>query len=312
MDLNSRIQAVRGFNRFYTRQIGVLQQGLLGSPFSLAEGRVLYELAHRDAPTATDLATDLDLDAGYLSRMLRGFTRRGLIARTPSAADGRRSHVTLTARGRQAADRLDRGSQQAVGTMLRRLPAADQRQLVAAAGTIESLLGPRAPQPAPYILRPPQPGDMGWVVGRHGALYAEEYGYDRRFEGLVASIVGAFVERFDPDRERCWIAEKDGENVGSVFLVRKSAQVAKLRLLIVEPSARGLGIGSRLVAECVRFARQAGYRTITLWTHGHLRAARHLYREAGFRLVRKQPAHSFGLDLVDEIWELKIGDRAIG
>jgi len=306
MDFNERVHAVRGFNRFYTTRIGVLQQGLLGTPFSLAESRILYELAHRDRPTASEVGKALALDAGYLSRLLQRLARRGLVARHQSATDGRQSHLALTARGRTAAAALDRGSQQAIGAMLRPLSTGDQVRLVAAMRKVEALLGDRAPDRVPYILRLPQPGDMGWVVQRHGAIYAEEYGYDQRFEGLVAAVVGMFVERFDPARERCWIAEKDGETVGSVFLVRKSEHVAKLRLLIVDPSARGLGIGARLVAECVRFARQCGYRKITLWTHSQLLAARHLYREAGFRLVRKQPAHSFGLKLVDETWELRL------
>ena len=306
MDFDDRVRAVRSFNRFYTKRIGLLQQGMVGSPFSLAEGRVLYELAHRDRPTASDLGKALDLDAGYLSRLLRGFGRRGLVAASASATDRRQRHLQLTANGRRASDRLDDGSQKAVGTLLRRLTAADQRRLVSAVQTIERLLGDVEPDRVPYILRPPEPGDMGWVVQRHGSLYAEEYGYDRHFEALVASIVGTFVETFDPARERCWIAEREGETAGSVFLVRKSEQVAKLRLLIVDPAARGLGIGGRLVAECVKFARQAGYRKITLWTHSQLVAARHLYREAGFQLVHKQPVHSFGLDLVDETWDLHL------
>ena len=303
MDFKSRVRAVHEFNRFYTNRLGLLQQGLVGSPFSLAESRVLYELGHRDPPTASDLVKTLDLDAGYLSRILRGFGRRGLVTRRRSAADARQSHLVLTPRGRQASAALDLRSQDVVGAMLRPLSAGDQRRLVAAVRTVETLLEGRPPGGVPYILRPPEPGDMGWVVERHGALYAEEYGYDRHFEGLVAAIVGTFVDRFDPARERCWIAERAGENVGSVFLVRKSEKVAKLRLLIVEPSARGLGIGRRLVAECVKFARQAGYRRITLWTHSQLHAARRLYKEAAFRLVRKQPVRSFGLDLVDETWE---------
>ena len=306
MDFDERVRAVRSFNRFYTKRLGLLQQGMVGSPFSLAEGRVLYELAHREKPTASDLGKALDLDAGYLSRLLRGFGRRGLVAASASATDRRQRHLQLTASGRRASDKLDEGSQKTVGALIGRLTAADQRRLVGAVQTIETLLDEAAPARVPYILRPPEPGDMGWVVQRHGAIYAEEYGYDRHFEGLVASIVGAFVEHFDPARERCWIAERDGTNVGSVFLVKKSAQVAKLRLLIVEPAARGLGIGGRLVAECVRFARQAGYRKITLWTHSQLLAARHLYREAHFKLVHKQPVESFGLKLVDETWELDL------
>ena len=306
MKFDERVRAVRSFNRFYTKRLGLLQQGMVGSPFTLAEGRVLYELAHREKPTASDLGKALDLDAGYLSRLLRGFGRRGLVAASASVADRRQRHLQLTASGRRASDKLDEGSQKTVGALIGRLTAADQRRLVGAVQSIETLLDDAAPARVPYILRPPEPGDMGWVVQRHGAIYAEEYGYDRHFEGLVASIVGAFVEHFDPARERCWIAERDGTNAGSVFLVKKSAQVAKLRLLIVEPAARGLGIGGRLVAECVRFARQAGYRKITLWTHSQLHAARHLYREAHFKLVHKQPVDSFGLKLVDETWELDL------
>src|SRR5262245_26292358 len=306
MDFEARVRAVRGFNRFYTKRIGLLQQGMVGSPFSLAEGRVLYELAQRDRPTAADLGKALDLDAGYLSRLLRGFTRQGLVGASTSTTDRRQRHLQLTARGRRAADNLDDGSQRTVGALLGKLSTGDQRRLVGAARTIETLLGDAAPAKVPYILRPPQAGDMGWVVQRHGAIYAEEYGYDWRFEGLVAEIVGAFVEHFDAARERCWIAEREGENAGSVFLVKKSAQVAKLRLLIVEPSARGLGIGGRLIAECVRFARQAGYRRITLWTHSQLHAARHLYLQAGFRLVHKQRGDAFGLKLVDETWDVEL------
>jgi DNA-binding MarR family transcriptional regulator/GNAT superfamily N-acetyltransferase len=301
-----RVRAVRGFNRFYTKRIGLLRQGMVGSPFSLAEGRVLYELAHRDTPTASDLGKALDLDAGYLSRMLRGFARQGLVAANASTTDRRQRHLQLTARGRRAAEGLDEGSQKTVGALLDKLSSSDQRRLVSAVRTVETLLGDAAPGKVPYILRPPQAGDMGWVVQRHGAIYAEEYGYDWRFEGLVAEIVAAFVDHFDPARERCWIAERDGENAGSVLLVKKSAQVAKLRLLIVEPSARGLGIGGRLIAECVRFARQAGYRRITLWTHSQLHAARHLYQQAGFRLVHKQRGDAFGLKLVDETWDLEL------
>src|SRR5262245_14741243 len=304
MDFEERVRAVRRFNRFYTNRLGLLQQGLVGSPFSLAESRVLYELAHSDQATATDLARSLDLDAGYLSRLLRGFSRRGLAAAERSASDGRQRHLELTPRGRKAAAKLDEGSQQAIGTLLRQLPDNEQRRLVGAAQTIETVLGDEAAARVPYILRPPEPGDMGWIVRQHGTVYATEYGYDRHFEGLVATIVGTFVEKFDPMRERCWIAERDGETVGSVFLVRKSAQVAKLRLLIVDAAARGLGIGGRLVAECVKFAKQVRYRKITLWTHSQLHAARHLYREAGFRLVHSVPVHSFGLGLVDETWDL--------
>ena len=300
------VDAVRRFNRFYTRRIGVLQEGLLQSPFSLAEARVLYELAHRDGPAAAELGRDLGLDAGYLSRILRGLRRRGLVDRHPSEADGRRSLLGLTRRGRAAFATLDERSRREVGAMLDALPPPGPGRLVEAMGTIERLLG-GAPQPAsPYVLRPPQPGDMGWVVHRHGVLYAQEYGWDERFEALVAEIVARFVKTFDPKRERCWIADADGEALGSVLLVKQSRTVARLRLMLVEPRARGMGIGTRLVGECIRFARQAGYRKVTLWTNSVLLAARHIYEQAGFRLVHEEKHHSFGHDLVGETWDLKL------
>jgi DNA-binding MarR family transcriptional regulator/N-acetylglutamate synthase-like GNAT family acetyltransferase len=308
-DLDERINAVRRFNRFYTHQIGALNEGLYKSPFSLTEVRVLYELAHRENPTATELGKDLGLDAGYLSRMLRTFEKRGFVRRTPSATDGRQSLLSLTTQGRKVFAPLDARSHNEVGTMLSGLSAAEQRRLLDAMRTIERLLGnhPESAEKAPYLLRPHQPGDMGWVVHRHGVLYSQEYGYDERFEALVANIVAHFIERYDSKRERCWIAEKDGEIVGSVFLVMKSKTVAKLRLLLVEPSARGLGIGKRLVGECVRFGRQVGYKKITLWTQSELGAARHLYQEAGFHLTQKKTHSSWSKDnLVAETWEVKL------
>ena len=298
------VAAVRRFNRFYTKQIGLLHEGYIESPFGLTEVRVLYELAHRDHLTAAELGRELGLDPGYLSRILRGFEKRGLIGRTRSKADGRQSHLALTKRGQDAFAPLQARSHEEIGLMLKRLSAADQRRLTEAMATIEDLLGDRRAARAPYLLRPPQPGDMGWVVHCHGALYAKEYGFDEQFEALVAGIVAKFVQRYDPKRERCWIAEKDGEVVGSVFLVRKSTTVAKLRLLAVDSKARGLGIGARLVEECIRFARQAGYRKITLWTQSILVAARRIYAAAGFRLVHKGRHRSFGHDLVEETWEL--------
>jgi DNA-binding MarR family transcriptional regulator/GNAT superfamily N-acetyltransferase len=300
------IDTVRGFNRFYTRQIGLLGEHVFESPFSLSETRVLYELSHRDRPTASELCKDLGLDAGYLSRMLRRFEAKRLIARTSSPTDGRQAHLRLTARGRTTVAPLERRARSEVGSMLGKLSAAERRRVVDAMSTIERALGGPAAAPAPYTLRAHQPGDMGWVVHRHGALYAQEYGYNEAFEALVARITADFLDRFDAKRERCWIAEKDGAIVGSVFLVSKSKTVAKLRLLLVEPSARGLGLGRRLVDECVRFARQAGYRRLTLWTHSQLTAARRLYQEAGFTLVHHEAVHSFGQDLVDEVWELAL------
>jgi DNA-binding MarR family transcriptional regulator/N-acetylglutamate synthase-like GNAT family acetyltransferase len=301
-----RVEAVRRFNRFYTRQIGVLQEGLLKSPFSLTAVRVLYELAHREKPTATELGKDLELDAGYLSRILRDFDERGLIDRRPSEADGRQHFLSLTKRGRDTVGPLEARSRVEVGAMLDRLSAAEQGRLIEAMHTIEGLLDARPVPKTPYLLRGHQPGDMGWVVHRHGVVYAEEYGWDEQFEALVASIVAKFILHFDSKRERCWIAERDGENVGSVFLVKQSKTVAKLRLLLVEPRARGLGIGARLVDECVRFGRQAGYRKITLWTNSVLRSARRIYEAADFRLTHQKRHHSFGHDLVGETWERRL------
>jgi len=305
-DFEQRVEAARRFNRFYTRKIGVLHDGAYRSPFSLTQVRVLYELAHREQPTATELGKELGLDAGYLSRLLRGFERRGLIARAPSEADGRQALLSLTARGRNAFAPLDARAQDDVGAMLRDLSRAEQARVIEAMRTIEQLLGDRPSRQEPYLLRPPQPGDMGWIVHRHGVLYAQEYGYDAQFEALVAEIVAKFVQQFDGQRERCWIAEREGEVAGSVFLVKQSATVGKLRLLLVEPKARGLGIGSRLVTECVRFARQVGYRQVTLWTQSELVAARRIYEAAGFRLVHEEPHHSFGHDLTGETWELEL------
>lgn len=303
----ARVQAVRSFNRFYTKQIGVLQQGWLGSPFPLPEARVLYEIAHHDQPTATDIARELALDAGYLSRMLRTLEQRGFVHRTRSNDDGRRAHLSLTRQGKTAFARLNQETEQDVATRLNKLSATDQRRLVTAMQVIEQLLGAEQPKPTSYVLRPPHAGDLGWVVHRQGALYAEEYGYDERFEALCAQIVAEFVQHLRPSKERCWIAEKDGEIVGTVFLVRKTDTVAKLRLLLVEPSARGMGIGSRLIDECIRFARQAGYRKITLWTQSELLAARRLYKKAGFKRAAKQKHDSFSRKgLVAETWDLAL------
>jgi DNA-binding MarR family transcriptional regulator/GNAT superfamily N-acetyltransferase len=307
MNSVASVQAVRSFNRFYTKQIGVLQQGWLGSPFSLAESRVLYELAHHEQPTATDIGKELGLDAGYLSRMLRSLEHRGLVRRTRSNADGRSAHLSLTPQGQTVFARLNQQTQQDVAARLRKLSAADQRRLVAAMHVIEEVLGVPRQSPTSYVLRPPHAGDLGWIVHRQAALYAEEWGYNEQFEALCAEIVAEFVQHLRPTKERCWIAEKDGEIVGTVFLVRKSDTVAKLRLLYVEPSARGLGIGGRLIDECVRFAKQAGYRKITLWTQSELLAARRLYKRAGFKVTAKQSHDSFSRKgLVAETWEIAL------
>ena len=304
-DLARSVDAVRRFNRFYTRQIGALEEGLLKSPFSLAEARVLYELAQRDQPTAAELGKDLGLDAGYLSRILRGFEQSGMLDRRPSASDGRQNLLGLTANGREAFCRLDAATRDQIGAMLGALPQGGARRLLDAMRTIETLLGHHQPK-VPYLLRPHEPGDLGWIVHRHGALYAREYGFDAQFEALVAEIVAQFGRQYDPSRERCWIAERDGAAVGSVLLVRQTDEVAKLRLLLVEPEARGFGIGARLVEECERFARSVGYRKITLWTNSVLHAARRIYEQAGYRLVHEEAHHSFGQDLVGETWELAL------
>ena len=306
-DLERRIDAVRRFNRFYTKQIGVLQEHLLKSPFSLAEARVVYELAHRGWSTATELIRELALDAGYLSRILLGFQKRGLVEKQSSDVDGRQTLLRLTSKGKSAFAKINRDSAADVRRMLAELPGQSQSRLVTAMELIEDILGGPSNAEVPYVLRPPQPGDFGWIVQRHGGLYAQEYGWDEQFEALVAEVVAKFVRKFDRKRERCWIAEKDGVNVGCVLLVKKSQTVAQLRLLLVEPRTRGLGIGTRLVHECTRFATQAGYRKIMLWTNSVLLAARHLYETAGYRLVDEQPHHSFGHDLMGQTWELQLG-----
>ena len=373
------VQAVRRFNRFYTRQIGVLQEHLLHSQFSLTEVRVLYEMAHRESVTAVELCRELGLDRGYLSRMLQSFEMQGWIKTAPSAADRRRILLSFTRKGRKIFTPLDRRSSQEVATMLDRLSYPQKKSLLAAMVEIEKVLsvpacetpvappsgaeatndhaplkprleavpfedtsahdltgkatsstradGNRAVRPAiapagslpeqsppsaesrgpAYTLRQHRPGDMGWVVERHGDLYWKEYGYDERFEALVARIAADFIQNFDPNHERCWIAEKDGDRVGAIFLVKKSKAVAKLRLLLVEPTARGLGIGRRLVSECLNFARQAGYQKILLWTQSELHAARHLYEQAGFRRIEQKAHQSWGRrDLVAETWQLKL------
>jgi DNA-binding MarR family transcriptional regulator/GNAT superfamily N-acetyltransferase len=305
-DLDQRVGAVRRFNRLYTQRIGVLQDGFLRTPFSLAEARVLYELSRREKVTATEIATELGLDHGYLSRILRGFGERGLVVKTASPNDRRQSLVSLTVKGRMAFAPLDQGSQKEVAGMIGKLSAADQDRVVAAMRTIESLLAETSPADVPYILRPPRSGDMGWIVSRHGALYGEEYGWDERLEAMCAEIVAAFVRNFDAKRERCWIAERDGENVGSVLLVKDTEEIARLRLLLVEPKARGLGIGARLVEECVRFAREARYKQMTLWTHSVLTAARHIYEQAGFKLIDSKTHDEFGKELTGETWDLKL------
>lgn len=302
--LLSRIVAVRRFTRFYTAVIGVLQEGLLRSRFSLTEARVLFELANRQGATASALCRDLGVDAGYLSRILQRFTQEGLLERVVSDADRRQSMLALTQAGQAAFAPLDARSREEVGAMLARLPDEAQAEIVTAMARIETLLG--AAPLAGWRLRDPEPGDIGWVVARHGALYASEYGFDARFEALVARVAGDFLASHDPARERCWIAAQDGVNLGSVFLVRAGDDLARLRLLLVEPAARGLGIGKQLVTACIGFARAAGYRRITLWTNDVLVAARGIYRAAGFSLVASKPHSDFGPAITGEDWELEL------
>jgi DNA-binding MarR family transcriptional regulator/GNAT superfamily N-acetyltransferase len=305
-DASEHVAAIRRFNRFYTQRIGVLREGWVKSPFSLTQARVLYELMQRDKPTATELAKDLGLDAGYLSRILRGFESAGLIRRETSASDGRQSLLTITERGRKKFAPIETHTEEEVRGMLGTLTPAAQAKLVEAARTIERVLGNAAKAKAPYVLRQPRPGDMGWIASRHAVLYAQEYGWTDPFEGLCAQIVADFVNNYDAKRERCWIAELDGENAGTVMLVKETDEVARLRLLLVEPAARGRGIGARLVGECVLFARAAGYRRITLWTHSVLTAARHIYRQAGFTLTSSETHHSWGKEVVSEHWDLEL------
>jgi DNA-binding MarR family transcriptional regulator/GNAT superfamily N-acetyltransferase len=301
-----RIAAVRRFNRFYTRQIGVLRKTYLGSPYSLAEMRVLYEIAH-GSRTASDIGRTLDLDAGYLSRVLRNFEKAGLITRKPSPEDARQSHLAFTPRGAKTFAPYEQRSQDDVAGMLGTLKPNDQARLIDAMTTIEHLLGAKAEAKASVILRQPKHGDFGWIVSRHAELYAQEYGWGDPFEGLCAQIVADFVNKYDAVRERCWIAEMNGENVGCVMLVKdEEPGTARIRLLIVDPKARGLGLGARLTGECVTFARAAGYTKITLWTHSILTAARHVYQNAGFKLMRSEPHESWGKPVVSEHWDLAL------
>jgi DNA-binding MarR family transcriptional regulator/GNAT superfamily N-acetyltransferase len=296
-----RVAAVRAFNRFYTNRIGVLRDGLLRTPHSLAEARVLYELGRRDVTEVADLRRDLDIDAGFLSRLLARLQRDGLVAREQSETDGRRQRIRLTDDGLAAFAELDRRSASEIGELLEALDEEDQRRLVAAMDVVRGVLED-VPQADGFVLRPAHVGDFGWIVHRHGVLYAHEYAWDETFEALVARIVADHVERRDPRREAAWIAEVDGAPVGCVLCVRREDDVAQLRLLLVEPSTRGRGIGGRLIEECLRFAKRAGYRRITLWTNDVLHEARRLYERAGFELVESAPHHSFGHDLVEQTW----------
>lgn len=299
-----RIGTVRQFNRFFTRQIGVLREGLLHSPYSLTEARILFELGQSNQVTASKLGRELGLDAGYLSRILARLEQQGLLEKVRSENDGRQLLLSLTAAGREAFALLDQRSREEVAEMLEDLSEEDQQHLLKAMQTIESLLSNGFKFSEPFVLRPHEPGDMGWVTHRHGVLYAQEYGWDEHFEALVAQIAADFINHYNPARERCWIAEMDGEIIGSVFVVQSSETVAKLRLLLVEPKARGLGLGTRLVEECIRFARRHGYQKLMLWTNSILLEARHIYEKTGFHLVAEEAHHSFGHDLIGETWEL--------
>jgi DNA-binding MarR family transcriptional regulator/N-acetylglutamate synthase-like GNAT family acetyltransferase len=298
-----RVDAVRRFNRFYTRRIGALRGGLLGSPFPLPEARLVYELGRRGPCTATDIGRELDLDAGYLSRLVRSLKRRGLVQAKRSEHDARSSRLSLTAKGRRTFAQLDSRSREEVAAMLGALPEPDRERLVGAMHAVQGILEGRTGR---IVLREHRPGDLGWVVQAHGELYAREYGWDERFEALVAGIVEKFVTRFKPARERCWIAELGGERVGSVFVVERSKSVAQLRLLILEPRARGRGLGKRLVRECIDFARASGYRKLVLWTQSNLAAARAIYRGCGFALTRRARHAEFGVRLTGEYWELML------
>jgi DNA-binding MarR family transcriptional regulator/GNAT superfamily N-acetyltransferase len=302
------VDSVRAFNRFYTRQIGVLEEGLLKTKFSLAESRVLYELANREQPTAATVAADLGLDPGYLSRMLTRFKGLGFVSRSPSPVDARESLLSLTAKGKAEFAKLNSRSSREIEEMLAPLSPGARTRLIDAMQTIESLLNQAKQQSnEPFILRPHRVGDMGFIVSRQAVIYAQEYGWDERFEALVATIAAEFIDQFEPGRERCWIAERGGETVGSVFLVKGMEEgVAKLRMLYVEPKVRGLGIGGRLVEECIRFARERQYKRITLWTQSVLTGARRIYERNGFQLVKTQPHCEFGVQLTGENWDLEL------
>ncbi len=304
-DLDRRVHAVRRFNRFYTGRVGVLRERLLGSRYTPAEARVLWELAHRDAPTAAELSRDLDLDRGYLSRLLKRLAEAGVIERRASPDDGRQALLKLTRAGQSAFAVLDKRSSDETREVLARLPDGEQDRLVRALGTVERVLG-SAREEAPYLLRPPRAGDIAFTASRQAALYAQEYGWNARFEALVSRIAAEIIERFDAERERCWIAERHGEVVGSIYVVKQSRTAAKIRMLYVEPSARGLGIGRRLVEEAVAFSRERGYRRIVLWTHDVLVAARHIYRDLGFVQTGTDTHADFGKPVVAETWSLDL------
>ena len=300
------VTAVRAFNRFYTRKLGVLEPKLLHSPFTLQEARILYEIRHRPACTATDLTRDLGLDPGFVSRTLQALRRRQIVTREPAKHDGRINELSLTATGRTAQAELERRSREEVGSLLASLDDTQRAAVVGAMTTIEQTLEQPTQKPAAFLLRSHRPGDIGWVISSQAKAYAGEYGWDISYEALVAEICAQFIRNYDPSREHCWIAEAGGEPLGSIFLVKGSDDVAKLRLLLVEKKARGLGVGRALVDQCIRSAREKGYKEMTLWTQSILVAARGIYQAAGFRRVKEEPHHSFGVDLVGETWEMEL------
>jgi DNA-binding MarR family transcriptional regulator/GNAT superfamily N-acetyltransferase len=302
----SQIAAIRGFSRFYTSKLGIIEPKLLDSPWTLQEARIIYEVAQHPGCTATDLVRNLGLDAGFLSRTLQALRRRQVVMRKPSKQDGRASELTLTAKGRAAFAELDSRSRDEVAALLGKLDDGERAAVVHAMTAIEQALEPPPQKAAGFLLRSHRPGDIGWVISRHGAIYAQEFGWDISFEALVAEIAAQFVRVYDPLREHCWIAEIDGEPAGSIMLVKASDEVAKLRLLLVDKNARGFGVGRALTEQCIRFARDAGYSSITLWTQSMLVAARAIYQRAGFRKISQEKHHSFGADLVGETWELKL------
>ena len=304
--LAGEIAAIRGFNRFYTRKLGLIEPKLLHSPFTLQEARILYEIRHRAACTATDLTRDLGLDPGFVSRTLQALQRRQIVTRKPSKDDGRVNELSLTAKGRTAQAELERRTREKVGSLLAPLDEDQRAAVVRAMTTIEQTLERPKEKPAAVLLRSHRPGDIGWVVSSQAKAYAEEYGWDISYEALVAEICAQFIRNYDASREHCWIAEAGGEPLGSVFLVNGGDDVAKLRLLLVEKKARGLGVGRALVEQCISSARERGYRKMTLWTQSILVAARGIYQAAGFQRIKEEPHHSFGVDLVGETWEMKL------
>jgi DNA-binding MarR family transcriptional regulator/GNAT superfamily N-acetyltransferase len=305
-----RVEAVRAFNRFWTNRIGALNSGLLDTPYSLTEARVIFELAQGDSMDLAHLRKELDIDAGYLSRLMNRFKEEGLVEAKPSRSDGRRQIVRLTHRGREVFEDLDARTVNQVERMLSDFTEEDQRRFVSALGTIREVFD-AAPGQQPYVIRSLRPGDLGWVVHRHGLIYSQEFGWDESFEALVARVAAEYVERRDESRDNAWIAEVDGHPAGCVFCVKQDEKVARLRLLLVEPRARGMGIGARLVDECIRFAKRAGYEQVTLWTNDVLVSARRIYEAAGFRLIHEGPHHSFGHDLVGQDWLLDVDEANV-